>query len=292
MMTLNEFFAAFMKRSEPTYKVSTIVTYNDYWRQYIADSIGTKKLNKISRQDLFELRNELAKRVSGRRTNSAVRLVKMVINEARMDELITTNPTQSVNNVDQKKSKIDPYSLEELQCVLSELSDAYKPFFTVLAWTGMRPCEISALRWSDIDMTKHVVSVDKARSRDGSEAKPKTDAGIRKIPMLPPVVEVFERLKAGAPDGYVFRNNAGNPVDFRMAQVWKRAETRAGVRHRPSYNLRHTFGSTCVSNGVYPSWVSRVMGHATMKVTMAHYLSDNTTGDTVAFRSLNSLFAR
>lgn len=40
---------------------------------------------------------------------------------------------------------------------------------------------------------------------------------------------------------------------------------KAGLRHRPSYQLRHTFASLCLANGVTPGWLANVLGHSTLQ---------------------------
>jgi integrase len=56
---------------------------------------------------------------------------------------------------------------------------------------------------------------------------------------------------------------------------------KAGLKHRPSYQLRHSFASLCLERGVQPGWVSKVLGHGSMQITFEHYARyiDNKTND-------------
>jgi integrase len=72
-------------------------------------------------------------------------------------------------------------------------------------------------------------------------------------------------------DGYVFLNKHGQPYSKHVDREWRIALKKAGVRHRPAYQLRHTFASLCLANGLQPTWVAKMLGHATAQVTFKHY---------------------
>lgn len=72
-------------------------------------------------------------------------------------------------------------------------------------------------------------------------------------------------------DGHVFTTKSGQPIDKHLDHIWRTALRRAGLRHRPSYQLRHTFASLCLQNGVAPGWLAQVLGHSTLQTTFKHY---------------------
>jgi integrase len=47
---------------------------------------------------------------------------------------------------------------------------------------------------------------------------------------------------------------------------WRVALTKAGVRHRPGYQLRHTFASICLQSGLQPTWVAKTLGYGTFQL--------------------------
>jgi integrase len=60
-----------------------------------------------------------------------------------------------------------------------------------LFWTGVRDREAAALRWSDSDLKRRILSI--SRSRDeGEDNAPKTAGSTREIPMLPWVVDLLK----------------------------------------------------------------------------------------------------
>ena len=67
------------------------------------------------------------------------------------------NPSRMVGNIKSKKTKVDLWTLEEFQKVISLLykGDYYEHYLFISFWllfmTGMRIGEAAALQWSDID---------------------------------------------------------------------------------------------------------------------------------------------
>jgi integrase len=72
-------------------------------------------------------------------------------------------------------------------------------------------------------------------------------------------------------DGYAFTTKNGQPIDKHLNHVWRSALRKAGLRHRPSYQLRHTLASLCLQSGVAPGWLANVLGHSTLQTTFKHY---------------------
>lgn len=188
-------------------------------------------------------------------------------------KLITENPTVGVRPLTEKQPDIDPLTKEELDLAISKIVPHYRPLFTCLAWTGARPNELFALRWKDIDFNRGEIRINKGRVR-GSEDLPKTASSSRIIPMLSIVNQALEQAKQQGTanlDGYVFTTKTGQPIDKHLDHIWRSALRKAGLRHRPSYQLRHTFASLCLQSGVAPGWLANVLGHSTLQTTFKHY---------------------
>jgi integrase len=84
----------------------------------------------------------------------------------------------------------------------------------------------------------------------------------------------LRRERAAEPDdAYIFRNQAGGPVDpsnFRE-RVWGPTLQAAGVRFRPIKSLRHTFASLLIQERHNPVYISRMMGHHSPAFTLKTY---------------------
>jgi integrase len=71
----------------------------------------------------------------------------------------------------------------------------------------------------------------------------------------------------------VFSNTEGGPLhrDNMRNRVWNEEIKNAGLRHRNPYQTRHTFASLMLEQGAAPAWVSRMLGHTTMKMLYERY---------------------
>ena len=175
----------------------------------------------------------------------------------------------------------------------SKIPDAFWHLFTCLAWTGARPGELRALRWRDVDWQRNEIKISKARYKS-EESTTKTKSSRRVIEMFPPVRAALEQLRMERGvidlDGHVFVKPDGKPMDSQLDHVWARALAKAGLRHRPSYQLRHTFASICLSNGMEPGRLAKMLGHTNPGITLRHYARWMSTGMGVDQRFLNALF--
>ena len=93
--------------------------------------------------------------------------------------------------------------------------------------------------------------------------------------MLPPVMDALKELEKRPlqnAEGYIFITKKGEPMNKHLDRIWARALKRAKLRHRASYQLRHTFASLALERGVSPGWVSKVLGHGSMEITFRYYI--------------------
>ena len=254
-------------------KYSTLRGYREVLKNYLLPSFGKMEISDITEEDVARFQAEVSKNVSAVRTNNIMGLLRYIMKVCLRRKLITENPTVGVRPLTEKQPDIDPLTKEELDLAISKFVPHYRPLFTCLAWTGARPNELFALRWKDIDFNRGEIRINKGRVR-GSEDLPKTASSSRIIPTLSIVRTALEHLKGRGRanlDGYVFTTKNGQPIDKHLDNVWRSAVRKAGLRHRPSYQLRHTFASLCRQSGVAPGWLANVLGHSTLQTTFKHY---------------------
>ncbi len=254
-------------------KYSTLRGYREVLKNYLLPSFEKMEVSDITEEDVARFQAEVSRDVSAVRTNNIMGLLRYIMKVCLRRKLITENPTVGVRPLTEKQPDIDPLTKEELDLAISKIVPHYRPLFTCLAWTGARPNELFALRWKDIDFNRGEIRINKGRVR-GSEDLPKTASSSRIIPMLSIVRTALEQLQIRATanlDGYVFTTKNGQPIDKHLDHVWRSALRKAGLRHRPSYQLRHTFASLCLQSGVAPGWLANVLGHSTLQTTFKHY---------------------
>lgn len=136
---------------------------------------------------------------------------------------------------------------------------------TFLLNTGARRGEMFALKWSDVSMESRTVRLVSSKSaKNGKSAKP------RYIPMNDALVKLFESMERAASNERVFRHDINLRRKFKLALQW------AGLPEYRVHDLRHTFASHLVMNGVPLYTVSKLLGHASIETTQryAHLAPD------------------
>ena len=121
-----------------------------------------------------------------------------------------------------------------------------------LAYGGFRISEARNITWADCDFEKGEIVV-----RGDLETGTK-NWSIRRVPMIPEMRAMLERLRAERAD-----EAASNPV-MRVReciQAMKRAAKVVGMSQITHHDLRHLFATLCIESGVDIPTVSRWLGH-------------------------------
>lgn len=255
------------------YKPSSLVSYSNILNCHLLPEFGKRTLRSITPSDLRKFQAKLSQTHKPSRVNTIMQLLTSITRQAYREDELDKDPGKGVRRMQEPKSDIDPLSEDELALALESVDQHFRPLFTVLAFTGARPNEMQALRWSDIDWIGKKISITKGRVR-GHEGLPKTKSAHRLIPMLPQteaaLIELKER-KTRAITDYVFVNTKGQPINKHLDRIWAKALKNAKLRHRPSYQLRHTFVTQCIIKGLPLPYIAKVIGHSTIDTLIRHY---------------------
>ena len=153
--------------------------------------------------------------------------------------------------------------------------------FSLAAYCGLRRDEVVGLTWAEVDLDEGVAFVRETGSGDG----PKSDSGVRVVPLPPPVVQALQAWRAQqaadrlawGPDwtdtGLVFTREDGTAVPGQWISV--RFETlayRAGLPPVRFHDLRHGAASLCKAAGVDTKLISAMLGHSRTSFTDATYV--------------------
>jgi integrase len=162
----------------------------------------------------------------------------------------------------------------QLARLLEEIPLEWRPFFDLLAATGLRISEAIALRVMDVDPELPAVHVRRAIV-DGQLTIPKSRHGLRTVPIslrLAARLNELAATRAGAED-LLFRGPRGGPVrpnNLRQRVLVPAAE-RAGVPWARFHTLRHTCASLLAEAGAGPIRLQRWLGHHSAGFTLDTY---------------------
>jgi integrase len=318
--TINDMFERYMAFKKGMRK-STKENYLYLYDKYVKDTFGKRRINEIVFSDVLNFYSYLlCEKDIGVGT---VQLINCFLHPtfdlAVRDNILRYNPSNSACSEAVKASgktrKIrHALTKEEQQAFMNYVSTnpifcKWWPLFTILLGTGMRIGECLGLTWNDLDFDKRTISVNhavvySAHHRADREilwiSKPKTDAGIRIIPMFDIVRDAFLLLREQQDmhptpefilDGYsdfIFFNRRGNlmtrlDVNLVINRITKyyneeeklKAEEEGRealiIPHFTCHYFRHTFATRLCEMENNLKVIQSVMGHKKIETTMNIY---------------------
>lgn len=303
-------------------KESTYASYLQTYNNHVRDEFGKLKIDKVSHSDVVAYYNYLLrkKRLSTKTIASVHLQLLSAFQLALRDGVIAKNPLDGAfrnfkRAAADDERKIHALTIEEQKAFLGFLNGhpiwgRYHSIFQIMLGTGLRVGELCGLRWQDVDLEERIIDINhglvKVKAVKGESKEhyvislPKTKAGIRRIPIMKPVVDAFieeyriaeaKDFKSAVIDGYtdfVFTKQNGNVydstrLDLALRQIVKahnKEEERISkiegrnpfyLPHISNHMLRHTFCTRLCERDVNIKVIQTLMGHANINITMNIY---------------------
>ncbi len=259
---------------------STVRGYTSAVRHYLEPRWGHYTLDEMNRQEIEDWINSLT--VSAKRINNTLIPLRQVMERAYLDGTIENNPMTRIKNLKVKTREPEPFSLEEINRILSVLKGSPKNAVQFGFWTGLRTSELLGLRWENVSIEGGYAIIKEALVH-GRLKEPKTSSGKRKIQLHPKAIDALvEQLNLSGKCEFVFTDpNSGqrwaSDQPFRK-RVWIPGLAEAGVKYRECYQMRHTFASQMLSNGENPMWLAHHLGHSDwgmIRKTYGRWINNN-----------------
>jgi len=318
--SVNDTFDRYMS-TKYNLRESTKSSYLYTYDHYVRDTFGKKRIADIKYSDVLQfyyyLLNEV--KISLGTLDTVHCLLHPTFQLAVRDEIIRNNPTDGVMKEISRESGKNrgirhALTVEQQRAFMEYIANHpiyyhWWPMFTVLLGTGCRIGEALGLRWQDLDYDKRTISINHSLSyyqKPESNksvlriSKPKTEAGIRTIPMLDIVKDAFEMLyeeqlengfnetEIDGMSGFIFCNRFGtvpNPQTVnhtikRIANSYNADEVVRAKKERrdpiilPNFSchhLRHTFCTRLCENETNLKVIQSIMGHRNIETTMDIY---------------------
>lgn len=318
--TINDVFDRYMS-TKYDLRETTRSNYLYIWEHFVKDTFGKKRIADIKFSDLLQyylyLLND--EEIALGTLDSVHCLIHPTFQLAVRDEIIRHNPSDGVmKEVSKRAGKSrgvrHALTLEQQRAFMDYIANHpvyyhWWPLFTVLLGTGCRIGEGLGLRWQDLDFEKRTISINHSLVYypEGSSrrsvlkvSKPKTEAGIRIIPMLGIVYDAFQmeleeqeetgynQIEIDGMTGFIFTNRNGsapNPQTVnrtikRIISSYNADEVVRAKRQRREpvilpdfscHHLRHTFCTRLCENETNLKVIQSIMGHRNIETTMDIY---------------------
>jgi integrase len=280
--------------ADPDRSPTTLAAAENRLRRHVQPWFGDRPIERIGPADIRRWQAYLAGEI-GRESLLACRSILLRILQFAEDEgAIPSNP---VRKVPPPKRRADPetvlgeakrraYTPEEAGWLLARVPLSWWDHVLTLLGTGLRFGELAGLRRRRVHLDRPVPVLQVVDVRyqaggqfgSGFKPRPKSDAGIRELPLAPMVVEAIRRQlpPSSNPNALVFTGpGGGNGVPagartllsrYNFRRVYHAAVTRAGAdlagldTHGP-HDLRHTFSTWLEDAGIPIRVIDELMGH-------------------------------
>ena len=256
----------------------------------------TKKERKVLTLDRLESRHQ-SKGLSAKTVRNIHQIISSAMQLAREQKLITANPAEDCALPRLEHREMQTLPVEQLQSFLREAKDSgvFELYYLELT-TGLRRGELLGLKWEDIDLERGDLRVRRQIARINGEvveAPLKTKNAYRTLPLAEDTIGVLEAQRKKTGDSpWVFPSPTGGPISpDSVLRMLHRVLKRAGLPRVRFHDLRHTFATLALQNGVDVKTVSGMLGHFSAGFTLDTYAHVTTASQRQAAKTMGNLLS-
>lgn len=320
-VTINNLFDLW-KQIKRGLKDNTFQNYQYMYNTFVRPEFGKTRVSTVKKTDVKRFYNYLAdeRGLQASTIDSVHTVLHQVLEMAVDDCYLRNNPS---NNVLKELKQSHVFKTEKRKALTKPQQDLlldflkrnhtynhWYPVIAVMVGTGLRVGEVTGLRWCDIDLENGMIDVNHTLiyycHRDEAQKNgcyfnvntPKSEAGVRQVPMLDFVKEAFLLEKQyqeamgveckATVDGYtdfIFVNRFGNVQhqgtlnkairrvirDCNDEVLLKEENEPVLLPHFSCHTLRHTFTTRLCEAGVNIKVIQDTLGHADVQTTLNIY---------------------
>jgi integrase len=293
-LKVSEFLAWWLDNvSQPNYRYATTRFYRGLATHHVNPHIGGMKLKNLDATKLTEMLAALQSDGRSPRLCQQVydflkKALKTAVSRPKLG--LYGNVCEQVDRPKVPKSEMAVLSPTQA-AVLKQavVGDRFHAMIVLVLNTGLRWGELAGLRWKDIDLDKHRLSVKRAVITDKQPgqherprlAEPKSKRGRNVLLPLEAVTALrdhYEMMKAEGHIEYVFCDTKGGLLrpsnflrrTFQPLLMKTNKELEAGSKIPKRFRFhdqRHTHATDLLFDGVHPKIVSERLGHASTAIT-------------------------
>lgn len=194
--------------------------------------------------------------------NRHIATIKHMFTKAVEWEMVEEEVLKKIRKVkmlEENNKRLRYLSKEECQTLINACSDHLKPIVITALNTGMRRAEILTLKWENVDLQHGFILLNKTKNGER-----------REIPINETLRATFRSLQRRLDVPYVFFNPSTGLPYGDVKTAFNGACRRAKITDFHFHDLRHTFASHLVMNGVDITTVKELLGHKTLTMTLRY----------------------
>ena len=296
-MTLSEWLDRWLEQMVAILRPSTLEHYRSDMEHHVKPYLGQKKLTQITPADLRKLYDTLKQQgrvhprpgqslgLSTTTVHGIHTALHHALKSAVDQRLLPHNPADHVEPPKVVHKSMTILNEEQLDTFLAAVEQApiWKDFFYTELTTGLRLGEICGLMWSDFDLRKGTLSVNRTIHKEKGgrlvTGDTKTYAGTRKIVLPGSTAERLRNRKKCSYSVWIFPNPLRPEAPMNPSTAYhqlKKLLEENGLPGLRFHDLRHTFATHALANGVDAKTLSGILGHTKASFTVDTYTHTTT----------------
>jgi len=223
---------------------------------HLLKEFSGRKLNDIHPFLIESYKIKRKEEVKPATVNREVACLKRIFNLAIKWGMTTENPVRAVKLFPEPKLSCRWLSHEEGRNLIDACATHLKAIVVTALNTGMRLQEILKLKWEHVNVQQRYLTVVAAKNNEN-----------REIPLNREMISLLTSLERESE--YVFPNDNGQPFGS-VKTAFNAAVRRSGIQRCRFHDLRHTFASHSVMNGVDLTTVKELLGHKSLAMVLRY----------------------
>ncbi|MEE3504889.1 tyrosine-type recombinase/integrase [Pseudomonas sp. 10C3] len=253
-------------------------------------TLSSRRIDDITSADIRKIVASIEWDSPGIRRNAMDKL-SSVLATAVMDGHMPRNPCKSMPRAKLPKRQVDPFERDEAERIITSMYEAligrtriYAAYFEFCFFTGMRPGEVRALKWSEVSEEKKRVHVCRQIVKGQLVERIKTKT-VRDVLLNDRALHAIEVARSMAGDGaeFVFTTAKGPgswiASDSTTKKYFMAALSRLSIRRRRQYDCRHTYATMCLMANMNTAFIANQLGHSVQMLLSTYAKWINSTSD-------------
>ena len=296
-MTLSEWLDRWLEQMVAILRPSTLEHYRSDMEHHVKPYLGQKKLTQITASDLRKLYDDLKKQgrvhprpgqsrgLSTTTVHGIHTTLHHALKSAVDQRLLPHNPADHVEPPKVAHKSMTILNEEQMDTFLAavEQDSIWKDFFYTELTTGLRLGEICGLMWSDFDARKGTLNINRTLQKEQGgrlvTGDTKTYAGTRKIVLPDSTAERLRYRKKYSYSVWIFPNPLRPEAPMNPTTAYHQLKKILAENDLPGlrfHDLRHTFATHALANGVDAKTLSGILGQTKASFTVDTYTHTTT----------------
>ncbi len=272
---------------QPMTKERTYTRYREIVHQHLIPNFGEYELSKLTVLLLQNYVTELLKSgnlktkqgLSPNSVNCIITVIKSSLKRAFCIDLVPENIASKIMRPKIIEKPISCFSMtEQKQIEKAVLKDKRVKMIGIVIclYSGLRIGELLALEWSDVDLQRGIITVNRSCHDEKGQRvtdTPKTLSSKRTIPLPKQLIPTLREQKKRSVSLYCLSDEIGNPLSIRSYQrSFELLLAKLKIEKKRFHALRHTFATRALECGMDVKTLSEILGHKNPTVTLNRYV--------------------